>query len=57
MEDVCGGTKPYLPPRRLEEEHRRSRDKALHAFHAKRKMGGDELASSYEAQLIKVSAW
>ncbi|XP_063387506.1 atlastin-like [Cydia fagiglandana] len=53
MEDVCGGAKPYLPPRRLDDEHRRARDKALHAFHAKRKMGGDELASTYEAQLIK----
>ncbi|XP_073950070.1 atlastin-like [Choristoneura fumiferana] len=53
MDEVCGGTKPYLPPRRLEEEHRRARDKALHAFHSKRKMGGDELSSSYETQLIK----
>lgn len=54
MEEVCGGAKPYLQPKRLEEEHRRARDKALHAFHSKRKMGGDELANSYGAQLIKV---
>jgi atlastin len=54
MEEVCGGSKPYLPPRSLEEEHRRARDKALHAFTSKRKMGGQELAQRYADQLLKV---
>ncbi|KAL4710851.1 hypothetical protein ACJJTC_012943 [Scirpophaga incertulas] len=53
MEEVCGGTRPYLPPRSLEEEHQRARDKALHAFHARRKMGGDQFANTYSAQLLK----
>lgn len=54
MEEICGGAKPYLQPRTMEEEHRRARDKALHAFHSKKKMGGQELADSYGAELIKV---
>lgn len=55
MEEVCGGTKPYLQPNLLDDEHRRSKDKALHAFHSKKKMGGQELADSYGAKLIEVS--
>ncbi|KAI5634591.1 atlastin-1 [Phthorimaea operculella] len=53
MDDICGGTKPYLQPRKLEEEHHRAKNKAIHAFHSKRKMGGDEFANSYEVQLEK----
>ncbi|XP_049878161.1 atlastin-like [Pectinophora gossypiella] len=53
MEEVCGGAKPYLQPRRLEEEHQRARNKALHAFHSKRKMGGEEVAAGYRDQLVK----
>ncbi|KAJ2938556.1 hypothetical protein O0L34_g13052 [Tuta absoluta] len=51
MEEVCGGAKPYLQTQLLEAEHHRIRDKALHAFHAKRKMGGDEFSQSYCEQL------
>ncbi|XP_049878146.1 atlastin isoform X1 [Pectinophora gossypiella] len=51
MEEVCGGAKPYLQSQLLEAEHGRARDKALHAFHAKRKMGGDEFSQSYCEQL------
>lgn len=54
MEEVAGGTRSYLPPRMLEEEHRRAKDKALHAFHSKRKMGGQELENTYSTQLVKV---
>ncbi|XP_052756538.1 atlastin-like [Galleria mellonella] len=53
MDEVCGGAKPYLDPRRLEDEHRRAKDKALHAFHSKKKMGGGELADSYRERLEK----
>ncbi|CAH0400662.1 unnamed protein product [Chilo suppressalis] len=35
----------------LEAEHGRARDKALHAFHAKRKMGGEEFSQGYCDQL------
>nr|XP_021191931.2 atlastin isoform X4 [Helicoverpa armigera] len=52
MEEVCGGAKPYLQTALLEAEHLRLRDKALHAFHGKRKMGGDEFSQSYCNQLL-----
>ena len=55
MEEVCGGAKPYLQTQLLEAEHARVRDKALHAFHGKRKMGGDEFSQSYYNQLVLVS--
>ncbi|RVE49770.1 hypothetical protein evm_005500 [Chilo suppressalis] len=51
MEEICGGTRPYLPPDALQREHARARDKALHAFHARKKMGGEELAGVYTEQL------
>ncbi|XP_059048481.1 atlastin isoform X2 [Achroia grisella] len=51
MDEVCGGAKPYLQGQLLEAEHTRVRDKALHAFHAKRKMGGDEFSQAYCDQL------
>lgn len=54
MEEVCGGTKPYLQPHVMEDEHRRAKDKALHAFESKKKMGGQELADTYSVHLVKV---
>lgn len=54
MEEVCGGGRPYLQAALLEAEHARVRDKALHAFHAKRKMGGDEFSQAYCDQLVHV---
>ncbi|XP_063831178.1 atlastin-like [Ostrinia nubilalis] len=53
MEEVCGGAKPYLQTQLLEAEHSRVRDKALHAFHAKRKMGGTEFSQAYCEQLVQ----
>ncbi|CAG9565756.1 unnamed protein product [Danaus chrysippus] len=53
MEEVCGGARPYLQAQLLDLEHVRVRDKALHAFRAKRKMGGDEFSKSYHDQLIQ----
>lgn len=54
MEEICGGAKPYLQTQLLESEHGRVRDKALHSFHSKRKMGGDEFSLSYYNQLVQV---
>lgn len=53
MDDVCGGTKPYLNTNTMESEHRRVKDKALHQFQSKRKMGGDEFSEKYREQLEK----
>ncbi|XP_023944595.1 atlastin [Bicyclus anynana] len=53
MEELAGGSKPYLQPQLLEEEHRRARDKALHSFHSKKKMGGDSLSETYSIKLTK----
>lgn len=54
MEEVCGGAKPYLQSQLLETEHARIKDKAIHAFHSKRKMGGEEFSQAYFNQLILV---
>lgn len=54
MEDVCGGNKPYLNTATMEAEHRRIKDKAIHQFQSKRKMGGEEFSEKYKEQLEKV---
>lgn len=54
MDSVCGGTKPYMNSENIETEHRRVRDKAICAFNAKKKMGGEEFSQTYRAQLEKV---
>uniref|UniRef100_A0A1B0CGG5 Uncharacterized protein n=1 Tax=Lutzomyia longipalpis TaxID=7200 RepID=A0A1B0CGG5_LUTLO len=51
MEDVCGGTKPFLSNAHLDAEHQRIKEKALHQFSAKRKMGGDEFSEKYREKL------
>ncbi|KAI4468389.1 guanylate binding protein [Holotrichia oblita] len=53
MDDVCGGTRPYLNTNTMESEHKRVKDKALHQFQSKRKMGGDEFSEKYKEQLEK----
>uniref|UniRef100_A0A2M4A1Q3 Putative conserved plasma membrane protein n=1 Tax=Anopheles triannulatus TaxID=58253 RepID=A0A2M4A1Q3_9DIPT len=51
MEDVCGGTKPYLSTGHLDSEHSRIKEKALHQFSSKRKMGGEEFSEKYREKL------
>nr|XP_023018537.1 atlastin-like [Leptinotarsa decemlineata] len=53
MEEICGGTKPYLKTETIESEHRRVRDKAITQFNSKKKMGGDEFSQTYKEQLEK----
>ncbi|CAH1977350.1 unnamed protein product [Acanthoscelides obtectus] len=53
MEEVCGGTKPYLNTETMEVEHRRVRDKAIFQFDSKKKMGGEEFSRIYKEQLEK----
>jgi len=55
MEDVCGGTKPYLKTEAIENEHKRVKDKAIEQFEKKKKMGGDEFSALYKEQLEKVN--
>ncbi|ENN78293.1 hypothetical protein D910_10028 [Dendroctonus ponderosae] len=53
MEDVCGGTKPYMKTEAIENEHKRVKDKAIEQFEKKKKMGGDEFSAVYKEQLEK----
>ncbi|XP_019880053.2 atlastin isoform X1 [Aethina tumida] len=53
MEDVCGGTKPYLSEDLLEQEHKKFKDKALNQFENKKKMGGEQFSAKYKEQLEK----
>lgn len=55
MEDVCGGTKPYLKTEAIENEHKRVKDKAIEQFEKKKKMGGNEFSALYKEQLEKVN--
>ncbi|KAF9807108.1 hypothetical protein SFRURICE_018531 [Spodoptera frugiperda] len=56
MEEICGGTKPYLPPQVLEQEHHKCLNKALHSFDSKKKMGGEEMATKFKQLLVKLKA-
>uniref|UniRef100_A0A0K8TP26 Putative conserved plasma membrane protein n=1 Tax=Tabanus bromius TaxID=304241 RepID=A0A0K8TP26_TABBR len=51
MEEVCGGTRPYLNTGHLDAEHLRIKDKALFQFASKRKMGGEEFSEKYRERL------
>lgn len=51
MEDVCGGTRPYLNTQHLDSEHLRIKDKAIFQFTSKRKMGGEEFSEKYREKL------
>ncbi|KAL5273094.1 ATL2 family protein [Megaselia abdita] len=51
MDEVCGGTRPYLSSGHLEAEHLRVKDKAIFLFVSKRKMGGEEFSEKYREQL------
>lgn len=51
MEDICGGSKPYLSSAHLESEHLRIRDKAVGTFIQKRKMGGTAFSENYRIKL------
>lgn len=55
MEEICGGTKPYMSTDLLESEHLRVKDKAVAQFNAKRKMGGEEFSEQYRTKLETVS--
>lgn len=55
MENVCGGTKPFLATAHLESEHNRCVESALRQFQNKRKMGGEEFSQIYMEKLIKAS--
>jgi len=53
MEEICGGTQPYLSEGHLDAEHLRIRDKAIFQFTSKRKLGGEEFCQQYLDQLEK----
>lgn len=54
MEEICGGSKPYLQPDALEKENWRVMNKALHSFDSKKKMGGIEMSDTFRKELVKV---
>jgi len=54
MEEVCGGTKPYMSTEHITAEHERVRFKAVLQFDTKKKMGGEEFSETYKQQLEKV---
>lgn len=54
MEAACGGNQPYMNTNSLDEEHLKSKDKAMEQFIIKRKMGGDEFSESYKLKLEAV---
>jgi len=55
MEEVCGGTNPFLSTNQIEMEHDKSKDKAIAHFNSIRKMGGEEFSIKYLETLDKVT--
>ncbi|XP_067130951.1 atlastin-2 isoform X1 [Centruroides vittatus] len=53
MQKVCGGDRPYISVRQLQEEHEHYHDQALQTFTNIRKMGGPEFSKMYLEQLNK----
>ncbi|CAK9822247.1 atl [Anthophora retusa] len=51
MDSICGAKKPYLTTQRLNTEHLRCMDKAIHTFQNKRKMGGEAFSQTYMKKL------
>ncbi|RWS17926.1 atlastin-2-like protein [Dinothrombium tinctorium] len=51
MEDICGGNKPFLNPKILQERHEEVRQEAIETFKKARKMGGKEFSESYLQKL------
>jgi atlastin len=47
MEDVCGGSKPYVNPRYLDDKHKEVLERALSCFHGIPKMGGASFSDPF----------
>ncbi|KAG9510301.1 Atlastin-2 [Fragariocoptes setiger] len=53
MEEVCGGKKPYLNPRILDQKHDQVINEAIDMFKSTHKMGGSEYSQAYQEKLHK----
>ncbi|KAM9364588.1 atlastin-2-like [Pholidichthys leucotaenia] len=51
MEQICGGSKPYIAPADLERCHEEIREKSVSYFRSVKKMGGDEFCQRYQTKL------
>ncbi|XP_067877806.1 LOW QUALITY PROTEIN: atlastin-3-like [Heterodontus francisci] len=51
MEELCGGDKAYLQPRKVRIRHLAYREAAIEKFRAIKKMGGSVMSQRYEDQL------
>ncbi|XP_026743267.1 atlastin-like [Trichoplusia ni] len=54
MMEAAGASAPYMHRDRLYQEHKKARDKAVHQFYSKKKMGGEELATKFENRLGEI---
>ncbi|XP_041922413.1 atlastin-2 isoform X1 [Alosa sapidissima] len=51
MEQICGGTKPYIAPSDLHRYHEQLKETSVRQFRAVKKMGGAEYCQRYQDQL------
>lgn len=51
MEDVCGGSKPYVNPKILEQKHNQLLKEAMRNFQDKKKMGEEEYCQTFAKKL------
>lgn len=51
MEELCGGTRPYINVTVLETEHTRIKQKAMNQFASFKKMGGEKFSEKYREKL------
>jgi len=53
MEEVCGGSKPFMSNAELEQEHIRAKSESVQQFLSSKKMGGVDFSSRYLDTLEK----
>ena len=51
MEQLCGGSQPYINPTRLDNSHKDIKQQCLDYFDKIPKMGGDEFSANYRQKL------
>jgi atlastin-3 len=53
MENICGGSKPFLNPKVLAKKHEEFKCEAMNCFNKYRKMGGKEFSKAYIQKLLE----
>lgn len=53
MEELCGGDRPYINPKTLEQDHTKFKAESIEGFDKTPKMGGKEYSQVYREKLLQ----